>query len=245
MLYIVLLISIFFSFNCYAGTIDPNVPDKEYLTYAKDFPFVGKICGTNDDNTEFCGSFTAIENKRIITAAHVVLKMKRGKVFINNRTIRIDKIICHKDFDENKTGKFDIAIGYLDEDIGLNYYPDLYTEDNEVGKICSIVGIGFTGTFISGAHKYDNQLRAGSNIIDYISDHVIVCSPSRVSEKSKTSLEFLIASGDSGGGLFINQKLAGVNSFVMARDKKTDSSYSDEGCHTRISIFSDWIKKNK
>jgi hypothetical protein len=61
---------------------------------------------------------------------------------------------------------------------------------------------------------------------------------------SKTELEFLIASGDSGGGLFIDNKLAGINSCVMAVDKKPDSTYNDESGHTRISKFIGWIKEN-
>ena len=55
-------------------------------------------------------------------------------------------------------------------------------------------------------------------------------------------MEFLIASGDSGGGMFINGKLAGINSFVTAADGTTNSDYGDECCHTRISIFAKWIK---
>jgi len=79
------------------------------------------------------------------------------------------------------------------------------------------------------------------NKIDYISDSLLMCSPSIM---SKTELEFLIASGDSGGGLFIDNKLAGINSCVMAVDKKPDSTYNDESGHTRVSKFLGWIKEH-
>jgi hypothetical protein len=60
----------------------------------------------------------------------------------------------------------------------------------------------------------------------------------------KTSLEFLIASGDSGGGLFIDGKLAGINSCIMAVNGSPKSDYRTESGHTRISINLDWILEN-
>ena len=57
----------------------------------------------------------------------------------------------------------------------------------------------------------------------------------------KFPLEFMIAPGDSGGGMFIGNKLAGINSFLMAADKKPDGTYGDEAAFTRISLYVDWI----
>jgi secreted trypsin-like serine protease len=68
----------------------------------------------------------------------------------------------------------------------------------------------------------------------------LICS---ISGGKKTELEFLIASGDSGGGLFLDGKLAGINSFVSAEDGKTNSSYGDESGHTRISLYREWIER--
>ena len=53
----------------------------------------------------------------------------------------------------------------------------------------------------------------------------------------------MIGSGDSGGGLFLDGKLAGINSFVMAADGKTNSDYGDECAHTRISTYKKWIEE--
>ena len=61
----------------------------------------------------------------------------------------------------------------------------------------------------------------------------------------KTELEFLISPGDSGGGLFIDQKLAGIHSYVYATDGKSDSDYGDVGCSTRVSDYIEWIDKTK
>jgi hypothetical protein len=112
--------------------------------------------------------------------------------------------------------------------------------EDELDKICSISGYGSTGTGITGAVKYDDKKRAGSNKIMEVTDHLLKCDMSR---QNPTSLEFLIAHGDSGGGLFIDKKLAGINSFV-ASDDKPDSSFGDESCHTRVCKYKIWLEEN-
>ncbi len=42
--------------------------------------------------------------------------------------------------------------------------------------------------------------------------------------------------------MFIGNKLAGINSFLMAVDKKPDGTYGDESAFTRVSLYSDWIE---
>jgi len=69
---------------------------------------------------------------------------------------------------------------------------------------------------------------------------LLVCS---LKGGKKTALEFLIANGDSGGGLFIDKKLAGINSCVMADDKSLNSNYNDWSGHTRVSLHKPWIDK--
>ena len=72
---------------------------------------------------------------------------------------------------------------------------------------------------------------------------MLVCSASVHSDKNITKMEFLIASGDSGGGLFIDNKLAGINSCVMAVDRSPQSKYNEESGHTRVSKFLGWINE--
>lgn len=235
MLPIFLLVSLI----SYAGTIDPNIPDEKYITYAKDFKYVYKICGTNNDGKLFCASAVAIGPHWILTAAHVVNNQRTCILHREDKAYSVKEIVVHKDFEVDGFGKADIAIGYIEEDLGLDFYPPLYEDDDEVGKVCSISGFGLTGTFNTGVINSDNIQRAGSNHIDFIDRDLLICSLSR---DKKTSLEFLIASGDSGGGLFIGNKLAGINSCVLAKDKNPNSNYGDESGHTRISKFFPWIK---
>lgn len=244
-----LCITIPISFN-YAGTIDPNISDNKYIEYANGFDYVGKVCGTYKDGTKFCASAVAIDDHHILTAAHVIKNHNECKVkFDKNieKIYTITNIIIHKDFDEDKFGIADIAIGYSEEPFKLEFYPELYTDSDEIGKLCCMSGYGLTGNFLTGATKSDNKKRAGSNIIDNIEFDMLICSPSKQTDKTRTSLEFMIASGDSGGGLFIDNKLAGINSCVIAtgKSKIPSSAYNNESGHTRISKFIAWIKEHR
>ena len=64
-------------------------------------------------------------------------------------------------------------------------------------------------------------------------------------DSSPLDLEYLIAPGDSGGGMFIDvageDLLAGVHSFGASFDDLTDSDYGDVSGHTRVSAFTRWI----
>lgn len=235
------------SIPSYAGTIDPSIPDSQYTEYGSKFNCVVRVGGIvkeNDKELMFYASGVAIDDHHVLTAAHVVKGCKECFILIKDQKYFLSEVTIHKDF-EKEFGAGDIALGYSEESFDLDFYPSLYDTDDEVGKICSISGYGLTGTFNTGAIKLDDKKRAGSNIIDRTFSDVIVCNPSRRHEKGYTELEFFIASGDSGGGLFINNKLAGINSFIMVEGRSPKGIYGEESCHTRISKFVEWIKENK
>lgn len=225
----------------FAGTIDPNTPDKLYIEYGSKFTNIAKLCCINSDNQKACGSAVIISPHWIVTAAHIVDGSTSCKISIENKQYNLSKIICHENYKDSVFGQNDIALGYTEEPIELDFFPDLYHLDDEVGKVCSISGFGYAGTFLSGASIDDFKKRAGSNIVDKIEKGTIICSASINHVDRKTELEFLIASGDSGGGLFIDGKLAGINSAIISRDGSPNSDYGDESCHTRISALRNWI----
>lgn len=246
MKYIFLLV--FLSFICstiLAGTYTPGAEDSKYLEHGKNFECVGEISGTNQDNTLYTASGVAIDNHHILTAAHVIKKNKSCFFKISNNKFCVKKIIYHTDFDKNIFGSGDIAIGFIEEDIGLSVYPELYSDNNEAGKVCDIVGFGWYGTFEDGPKLFDFNRRAGTNLIDRIESNILVCSPSRPSEKTLTELEFMICPGDSGGGLFIDNKLAGINSSIFKVKAKPDGKYGTQASHTRIRDYMGWIEVNK
>lgn len=230
-----------------AGTIDPLVPDSEYLSYAKDFKYVGKLEGSYPDGSEFIASAVAIDDHHILTAAHIIHNAKhKSCVFIlGDQKFMIITFKKPKEFSVEKYGQNDIALGYSKKSFNLSFYPQLYLDEDEVGKVCCVAGYGSTGTFITGAVHMDDKLRAGSNVIEKTYRDLLICSPSRENSPTRTSLEFLISTGDSGGGLFIGEKLAGINSCILTNDDSADSSYDDDSGHTRVSRFVTWIQKNK
>jgi hypothetical protein len=243
---IISFVSIFLFFSSsFAGTIDPSTPDAKYVEYGAKFHSVVKICGSYEDGSLFCASASLIDDHNFLTAAHVVKGAMVCFVTINNDSFPIKNIIINKTF-EDSFGVGDIAIGHSEKPFGLKYYPPLYEKDDEEDKVCSIAGYGLTGTFSTGVYKSDNKKRAGSNRIDYINSDLLICSPSRKGDMSYTSLEFMIGSGDSGGGLFIDGKLAAINSCVMTFGSKSPKSkYGEESGHTRVSKFLDWINEHK
>lgn len=237
------LIFMLISFSCassMAGTIDPKVPDEKYIKYGVQHKCVVHLFGKyREGDQEFSATAVAIKPNWIVTAAHVVKGSKELSVRVGSKDFKVSRIIVKKEFNKDRVGHDDIALGYCSDDLGLDFYPDLYEGRDEQGKIVSICGYGMTGDFSTGAVRWDGKKRAGSNIIQRTEKNCLVCS---VSDK-RTELEFLSASGDSGGGLFLGNKLAGVISFVSSDDGKTDSDYGDESAFTRISDYSGWINE--
>lgn len=240
MFYMLTLLFLFCGNICYAGTISPSGDDSKHIEYGSKFKCVLKISGEYQNNDQFFASSVAIKDTWVLTAAHIVQKYKYCFIHYNNKRYSIHKIMQHPDFDNNKFDYNDIALLQLNEGLNLESYPELYMNDDESGKLCDISGFGLAGTFKTGFYKTDNNRRAGSNIIDKIEKNLLICSPSY--DDNKTELEFLIAGGDSGGGLFIGHKLAGINSCLFTADKKNDASYGDESGHTRISYHTKWIE---
>ena len=222
---------------CLSGTIDPNVPDSKYLNYGAQHGCVLQIIGVSEDNTPYKASCVVINKDWIITAAHVIRSTTKNFVIFKNENIPVGIAAYPTEYNPNIFGVHDIAVAKLNKSINLAFYPELYTESDEVGIINSQAGFGFTGNFITGAKIYDGKIRAGSNVVDAIEKSMLVCS----NVGKKTQLEFLISSGDSGGGLFIDKKLAGIHSCIWSSNGKLDSNYGDSSGHTRVSVYIKWI----
>ena len=247
-----------------AGTIDPNTPDEKYLEFGKSFPavvrlralvletdlgqietlsLVPKPGSDTPPEVEFqVGSAVIIKPHWMLTAAHVV---HGATVTVaetdNNGSYHVDKIIIHHLFEDGKFGSHDIALCYSAKPFELPFYAPLYENLDEAGKAATIAGYGRKGTFHTGHVFDDNKKRAGHNRIDSSERTILICTPSVTHDRFP--LEFMIAPGDSGGGMFIGNKLAGINSFLMAVDKKPDGTYGDESAFTRVSLYVDWINE--
>lgn len=221
--------------TCSAGTIDPNVPDEKYLDYAKNFPFVAKVTGNNT----YYASAVVISPHFFLTNAHVADKINKIIIEETNE-FEIIEIIIHENY-KKESRENDIAIGKIKENFNLQFYPELYSEKNEINKVVCICGYGASGNFSTGKNKDDRKRRAGSNIISETTEYALFCS---AIDNPKTQLEFLICHGDSGGGLFLDNKLCGLNCFIKQNDGTYNSNYSDKSGYIRISRHINWIKEN-
>lgn len=222
-----------------AGTIPPSGDDAKYVEYGDQFPFVAKIsCVSKATGHTQLASCTLIGPRHCVTAAHVVHGTHSWAVSVNGVSVPLEVVVVHEEFSGDKIGCCDVAVGRSSKDFGLDWYPSLYSETDEPGLVSSQAGYGMTGTFASGATRSDGKRRAGSNVIDKIDNGMLVCSNSggRV-----TSLEYLICPGDSGGGLFIGNELAGVHSFIAVEKRSPSGRFGEESYHTRISQHREWI----
>ena len=229
--------------SSFAGTIDPNTPDEKYIEYGNKHKCVVELCGIDKaSGKKFFASAVIIKPRMILTAAHILSEAVEEKSFIllDKEQINIVAAIYPSEYNKDTFATKDISVGILASNANIDFYPELYDGYDEVGKVCSIAGMGITGNHRDGANTYDGHKRAGSNIVDETFKELLICS---VNKGKKTGLEFLIANGDSGGGLFIDKKLAGINSCVMADDKSLNSNYNDWSGHTRVSLHKPWIDK--
>ena len=246
MKYLILALLLLVPTQAYCGTIDPAEPDSKYVEYGEKYGCVLPLVGILGDklNTQFRASCVVIDEYYILTAAHVVTGSISQHVLYEGKVYPCSIVAVHIDYNSKVMGKHDIAIARLQRPLKLDYYPELYTGTNEKGKVCGLAGYGYHGDFNSGysVGTFDNKRRAGSNIIDAVNDNCLTYS---VHTNPKTTLEFLISPGDSGGGLFIDKKIAGINSYVYATDGKSDSDFGDVGCSTRISDYVEWITKTQ
>lgn len=237
-------ITIAFSAASLAGTINPETDDSCHVEYGRKFKYVARLlCRNSETGKCHDASCVLIDQKWAVTAAHVVDGMDEW-VVVTDDGVRheVSGVSISEDYVKGRFGDGDIAVCRSESDFGLSWYPPLYTGRDEQGRIASIAGWGAAGDFANGrTRQCDGIRRAGSNIVDEVGDGYILCS---VGVGVGTTLEFLIAPGDSGGGLFIDNKLAGINSHVSVSGTSPPRGvYGEESGHTRISDYGDWIRK--
>lgn len=238
--YVVLLLC---AARAMAGTTDPSTPDSKYVEFGKQFPGVVQLRNTIDckkceKRHPQLASAVLIREHWALTAAHVVENADDNVLIIDGQEYKLPYVVWHKDYEEVQVGFHDIALCYSPRPFLRPFYTPLYRKADEVGKAVTIAGFGSHGTFTTGATQTDSFRRAGHNQLDSAENAILLCSPSVT---GKFPLEFGIAPGDSGGGMFIGNELAGISSFLMTEDKKPDGTYGDSSAFTRVSLYADWV----
>ena len=221
-----------------AGTIEDSVPDSRYVEYGRAFStYTAKFHGKAADGRTHMATAVLIAPRWAVTAAHVAEGCDGVTLrYSGDRSQSIGKVLLHPEWG-NKIGYADIALLQADADFGLDFYPPL-SEGGEVGRVASVAGYGVTGPLSYGHRLADGQLRAGTQVVDRIERNCLICDLTR----RGSVLEYGIAPGDSGGPLFVDGKLAGINSYTASPRSYTRSQYGEESGHTRVAMYREWIR---
>ncbi len=235
------------------GTRRHDVDDSVHTSLALEPPYqsVGRIAGSAS------ASGVLVAPNYVLTAAHVT-----GTSFTlpSGTDTRVWRVV-HPGWTGEVGNGYDLTIWRLST-LNLTETPAaLYTDDDEVGQIGIMVGYGRTGDGLTGDINPSGTKRAGPNVFDVAGtglgypDHLLLADfdnptpfsgDNRFGRWQPLDHEFCIASGDSGGGMFLEdggtEKLAGIHSFLSYIDGTANADYGDAMAVTRVSQFLDWIE---
>lgn len=253
-----------------AGIIRHDISDNQYVEFAKDpiFNGVGLITMATTSESNTC-SGTVIHKNWVLTAGHCVNNAVGMSFYLPSdkewRIYEATSWVTHENY--STAGIFpewDIGLIYFDTEFDVTP-AQLYTGESELLSPMISIGLGRTGNGLTGDMEMDYKRRAGTNYIDDLlsnegNGHQIMWAdfdhptdpsfnykdyPDLTFDDLASSLEIMVAPGDSGGGLFIeddgNFYLAGVHSCVGDINGDGISGYGDTYGSTRVSSFTDWI----
>ena len=220
--------------------------DEEYIELAKRLPVTSAVIKYN--STDVAG--TLITQQWILSAAHVAEYIKEDQKLVwGEDSLIVEKVVLHPGWLENGRPE-DIALVKLKTPVADSTPVKIYRDRDEKGREVFIVGNGDYGTGISGPAGNDGKFRAGTNIIDRVTDDYLIWEFEDPREKPDkvTLLEGISGPGDSSGPAFIKNDstyyLAGISS-----GQSTDATGGKEGLYgvteyyTRVSTYVNWIEQ--
>ena len=221
-----------------------DVPEETFIALAKKFP---QVCHFE------MGEGTLIDSCWVLTAGHIgqdlkseLLTEKKPKVRCNNQSSLIEAVFIHPDFKNIEEGlNNDIALVKIKTPVRNTMPANIYLKQDETGKHIIIVGMGDTGTGITGPQNRNSITRAASNVIDGVEKSWIYFAFDPPESKNVTEFEGVSGPGDSGGPAFLMEHdslfILGVSSFQKGQDKFGKGRYGVTEYYSRVSAFSTWI----
>ncbi len=142
-----------------------DVNDQKYLDlgekYSPSVAYLGGCAGT------------LIDRSWILTAAHCVVGRESEILSVRHTDTeyRVENIMLHPDFEQEKTIRHDIALVQLKEPIDVGEPAKLYTLSDEEGQTVVFVGRGTFGNGRKGLIEEDGKQRGATNVVISASVH--------------------------------------------------------------------------
>jgi len=222
----------------HAIVIRHDTPDSNYVVDRSKYPCVARISGFAEG--------TLIGDRWVLTAAHVAMGLNpfNGYAEIAGKRYRVQKVLFHPNADfDHEESLVDLALLYLAEPVVGVTPAELYSKDDEVGKIITFVGAGLTGNGKTEPKTDDHKTRAAQNKIEEVNDRQIVFTFDE--GKSALPTEGISGPGDSGGPALIKQ---GKKFFVLGVSNSNSKNpgaghcmYGTREFYARVSTKRDWI----
>jgi hypothetical protein len=239
MKYFLFLISFYLvSLSSNAIVIRHDVDDAKYKANNDDFPALATFYVDGAHGT-------LIHPSWIVTAAHATFCVASDRfVMINGIARSIKQLYVHPQYTPGKS--HDIALVELNEPV-LDVKPSkIYQKSDELGKNIWFIGIGGTGTGLTG-ETIDNAqnngvLRKAQNTIIAAEGPLVKFIFNR--GEDALPLEGVSGGGDSGGPAFIKSidgfEVLGISSRPEGEFSKI-GVYNIKEVYTRVSFFQSWI----
>lgn len=259
-----------------AGVRRADVSDSSFLNLAASslYDSVGKLT-YSVGSSSYLASGVLISPEWVLTAGHVVGGNNYQGGGINNLTFSLNSGSSVLSFAASEwythpgwsytQGDFfsgyDLGLIRLGSSVSTIQAASLYLSESLEIQPGTMVGYGSTGTGSTGYQGGTaGTKRAGQNMIDAQGDGVTIASSilfadfdqpgtsakNVVGSDVALPLEYLIAPGDSGGGLFVTENqqtfLVGITSFTWGiLDGVANSSYGDVAGFTSTTSQLGWI----
>ena len=243
-----------------AGTIRDDRPASSYLALGDSIRYASVGLVTELTATgSLLSSGTLIAPNVVLTAAHAIDRATGIRFQVGGASYSASRWVTNPNWTGNLAAGFDLGLFLLDRPVANVAPAKRYDGGGELGAIATFVGFGRTGSGITGDTRYDGLKRAGTNFFDDFyrdgkaNPRILVSDfdnprsalDNAVGSAAPTTLEFLSARGDSGGGVFLDTpfgpRLAGVISFGYANDGRNNADYGDLMGTIRLSAFNSWI----